>query len=229
MPRRIGRENIKKVIDALKEGPRKWTELKAKLGIPERTLSRILDYLQYWGLAKKHKEDGRFGRWSWYEHVRTYETREDYEIALKHSEELFLGLDAILAEEVNLWLLLPHPLSDLKGKNLLTEGKELKPFAEEHLKTGYPLMYEELIEFRKALSELRNLKKYDVKWVFNPIKLSSVNTPEPIKQLEKQRLESFRELADSFLVLKLKVKMGEPLKGSCPLCPQKVRILESKK
>jgi len=31
---------IKKVIEALREGPKTWTEL--KLGIPEKTLQRIL-------------------------------------------------------------------------------------------------------------------------------------------------------------------------------------------
>ena len=207
----------------------KWSELKAKLGLPERTLTRILDYLQYWGLAKKPKEQGRFGYWYWFEYVEPYKTREDYEMALKHSEELFLGLDAILAEEVNLWLLLPHSIADVTGRNIITEGNDLKPFVEEHLKTGYPTIRRKLIEFRKPLSELRNLRKYHVKDMFGTYILSWVNTPKPIKQVEKQRLESFRELADSLLVLKLKVKMGEPFKGSCRLCPQKVRIIESKK
>ena len=244
MGRGLQKEYIKKVIEALREEPIKWTELKTKLKIPERTLSRILEYLQDCGLAKKHKEDGgRFGRWFWYEHLKTYETREDYEIALRHSEELFLGLDAILAEEINLCLLLPHPLSDLKGRNLITEGNELKPFAEEHLKSGYPTIYKKLMEFREALSKLQKLKEhYNIKDVFSHFKVyredfpehlsarfksPREDTPKPIKRLRKQRLESFRELADHFLAITLKVKMGEPLRGSCQLCP-KVHIIESK-
>lgn len=240
--KQLDKKNIKKVINALREKSMKWSELKVELGIPERKLSRILEYLQDCGLAKKHKEDGRFGRWSWYEYIKTYDTKEDYEIALKHSEELFLGLDAILAEEINLYLLLPHPIADVKGRSIVTEGNKLKPFVEEHLKTEYPTIYKKLIEFREALSELKKLKEnYDLKDMFSHFKIyredfpehlsarfksPREDTPKPIKQLRKQRLESFRELADYFLGIKLKVKMGEPLKGSCQLCP-KVHI-ESK-
>ena len=218
MGKQFDKKSMKKVIGALREEPREWSELKTELGIPERTLSRILEFLQDCGLA--HKEDGRFGRWYWFEYLRTYETREDYGIALKHSEELFLGFDAILAEEVNLWLFLPHPIADVTGRNIVTEGNDLKPFVEEHLKTGYPTIRRKLIEFRKPLSELRNLRKYHVRYVFGTYIPSWVNTPKPIKQVEKRRLESFRELADSFLVLKLKVEMGQPLNGSCQLCPK---------
>jgi predicted transcriptional regulator len=226
-------ESRRRVTKALREKPRKWSELKAELEIPERKLSRILEYLEDCGLVKKHEDDGRFGRWFWYEYLKTYETKEDYEIALKHSEELFLGLDAILAEEVNLWLALPHPLSDVKEPNVVTKGNELKPFAEEHLKSGYPATYDKLIEFRKPMSELQKLNEKaglddTLLGMFGRYHPSWVDTPEPIKHLEKQRLESFRELADSFLGIKLKVKVGkEPLDGSCKLCP-KVHISESK-
>jgi len=231
--KQLDKANIKKVINALREEPMKWSELKVELEIPERKLSRILEYLEECGLAKKHEDDGRFGRWFWYEYLKTYETREDYEIALRHSEELFLGLDAILAEEVNLWLALPHPLSDVEEPNVITEGNELKPFAEEHLKRGYPATYEKLIEFRKPMSELQKLNEKaglddTLLGMFGRYQPSWVDTPEPIKHLEKQRLESFRELADCFLAIKLKVKMGEPLWGSCQLCP-KVHISESEK
>jgi len=214
----------------------KWSEL-TKLGIPEKTLHRILIwYLEPWGLVKKRDD----GRWSWFEHIKVYETREDYEIALKHSEELFLGFDAILAEEVNLWLLLRHPLADIKGRNIVTEGSELKPFAEEHLKTGYPDTYEKLTKFREALSELQKLERnLDMKDVFSHFKIyredfdehlsarfqrPQEDTPKPIKRFREQRLENFRELADHFLVMKLKVKMGTPLRGSCQLCPSEVHV-----
>ena len=205
----------------------KYSKLKAELGIPERALSRILEYLKDWGLAKKH-EGSRFGRWFWYEHVKTYETQEDREIALKHSEELFLGLDAILAEEISLCLQLPHPLAKRKDGNIVTEGNELKAFVEEHLKTGYPDIHEKLLEFREALSQLQKEKNFHgIKDMFSHLAILRDNLPKPIKQLREQRLESFIELADNFLRIALKVKMGEPLLGSCQLCP-KIHIIKTK-
>ncbi|MCD6514894.1 MAG: hypothetical protein J7L07_08210 [Candidatus Odinarchaeota archaeon] len=54
MPRKIDKENIKRVIDALKDGGKNWTELKRLTKLSERTLTHILcEYLKYWGIVKK--------------------------------------------------------------------------------------------------------------------------------------------------------------------------------
>lgn len=85
------RVRMKPVIQALREGKKTWTEL-LKLGVPEKTLHRILtDYLMYWNLVRK---DGRY--WVWYENVKVFDSKHDYDLALEHSRKLLPAFESML-------------------------------------------------------------------------------------------------------------------------------------
>jgi hypothetical protein len=54
------------------EGKKTWTDLE-KLGVPEKTLGRILkDYLEEWGLVRKEGE-----YWVWYDQTRIFQSKAD--------------------------------------------------------------------------------------------------------------------------------------------------------
>jgi hypothetical protein len=149
---------MKKVIEALREGKKTWNELanlKIKLSdikerrIPEKTLTRILkDYLEYLGLAWKDDE----GYWNWFENIRTCETEHDYILAINHSKNLIDSLDhsvmvaSLIPETFEKWKEMPtHPKQ--------REISSLRDASEEHLKTGYPSLYAEIVEFRNLRRE----------------------------------------------------------------------------
>ena len=126
------RERMKPVVEALRQGNKKHSEL-LSLGVPEKTLDIILkDYLEYLGLAEKK---GVY--WAWYTHTRVFENEEERKAALKHSEKLVPALDNVL-------------LCSFTPEDLL-----FKAF-DEHLKTGYPEIHQKLTEFLEMKDEKDN-------------------------------------------------------------------------
>jgi hypothetical protein len=146
--RGIDRYGIKKIIDELEKKPLSWADLKASTKLSDSTLSRYLSYLELWGLAKKNEE----GHWDWYERVRTYETEHDYEVALEHSKKLLSTLDGdfgIITINPD-WVHQRNTLSsNMRDKLCLSE------MVREHLRTGYPLLFSEVVNLDK-LVELRS-------------------------------------------------------------------------
>jgi hypothetical protein len=112
---------MKPIIAALKEGKKTWTDL-VNLNIPEKTLDRILDYLQYWGLARKEAD-----YWVWYEYSRVF-TPEEFNLYLEHSRKLLPALNSLISIT-----------SD--------KGDALQPYAEQHL-MNYPEIYQKVERFR---------------------------------------------------------------------------------
>src|SRR5208337_3169046 len=82
------KETMKPVIEALKDGKKSWSDLKElkvqKREIPDKTLARLLENLEYWNLAKKEEN-----YWVWYENVRVFSSKDDYDLAIEHSRILF--------------------------------------------------------------------------------------------------------------------------------------------
>jgi len=136
------RVRMKTVIQALKEGNKTYTEL-LKLGVPEKTLDRILkDYLEYFGLAWK---DGVY--WVWYENKKVFQSKHDYDIALKHSRYLTLSTsDKQRLDQSN-----PYLALDL----LVYHDKENRDVDDQclfqHIKTGYYEVYSLLQKYRKIM------------------------------------------------------------------------------
>lgn len=123
----------KKVIDALRNKPMRHNELVKKVGIPEKTVDRILHELKFMRLAIKRKD----GYWSWYEYSQIDLTLEEQEKLLEHAEKLKPSFDAILNRE----------------------QEEDRKFAEKHLQTGYPVIYEKLVKFERLEAKLMKLRK----------------------------------------------------------------------
>ena len=249
MARLLDREKIKIVIEALRNKPMKWSELLEQTKIPEKSLHRILtEYLSFWGLVKKDE----LGRWSWYDNIRTYKSERDYELALNHSKMLIPGLRAILAEDMDLYLHLGSSAYVELHKHDEEESELLKSFAEEHLRTGYSEIYEDLVKFRenmeqveliemeieKEIKKIREEKPYlfpalparlinvvSMHGYEEYLKLMPQKIVEKAKNIQEKRFESYRKMIENIFFIEMKIKMGDPLKGRCDLCPR-IRIIE---
>jgi DNA-binding transcriptional ArsR family regulator len=245
MGRELSKENFKKIIRALRVHACSWTELKNDMNLSDKTLTRALEYLEYWGLIKKDEE----GHWNWFENIRTYETEQDYTLAINHSKNLIESLDrdvimaSIIPETYDKWKETPmHP------KQL--EMSSLKDACEEHLKTGYPSLYAEIVEFRNLMREKERVtvelqkeahfhveindllgrianylnyewsveKKYRKKIEILVGKLPKERL-ETIKEINSKKSEQVVKLNKELKGLILKVENGEPLHGVCNLCP----------
>jgi len=141
------RESLKKVVDALMEGEKTYSEL-LKLGIPEKTLTRVLkDILEFIGLAIKTN-----GYWAWYTYKKKYNPTM-LPLASKHAKQLAPGFEAVLPFHV--------PTRYTVGDNrVLTEQQinQLKENALAHIKTGYPNINNTLTQFRKLKSKLDKIQ-----------------------------------------------------------------------
>jgi DNA-binding transcriptional ArsR family regulator len=250
------KENFKKAIDAIREKPIIWSDLKeaTKLSdgteLPDKTLARLLEYLDYWGLAKKDEK----GRWKWYEEVITCESETEYKIAMGHSRKLLKSLPAAIYSET--------PNSNPRSK--MQELQTLKEMAEEHIKTGYPELIPKISDFAKTSSErdrllgeirtlvhdsklgevekagdfdvLQNIYHWSIgfrKWLVlkkhrrNIQQLIAKIPPEKLKQicdLERTSMTLVaNELQPVIHAISMQVEHGEPLHGKCQLCP-KIKI-----
>lgn len=236
------KERIKPVIDALREGKKSQSEL-VKLGIPKRTLNKILkEYLQYWGLVRK---EGNY--WIWYENLRVFSSSQEYDLAIEHSRKLIPAIKNMLEVAI----ISRHPLHFA---------------AVEHLKSGYPDIYQRhekleqlfnervrellqkhrskiktpnrfmLMHFEKSkgfgkLFDKQELVEGDVPYFIDESELSEAEKKE-VKEL-KSWLDESRAFDKRFAVyyyfsadiaqLSFKVDMGKPIEGVCSICP-KVRI-----
>lgn len=211
------KETMKPVIDALIEGKKTWSDLKAlrvqKGEIPDKTLARLLEDLEYWGLAKKDKESHY---WIWYE--RIFRSDQEYVLAIEHSRKLVPALKNMI---------------DVSFKF----RDPLYSAAKEHLKS-YPEIYRPLGKFEKVFNEENKelLQKYNPELAgSDPFMLISIiprlesrNPIETRTLLDKLKpfLDLYREFSGRICELQLKIEMGEPLEGMCHLCPR-VQILKA--
>jgi len=243
------RVRMKEVIKSLMDGKKTWTDLK-NLKVPEKTLDRILkDYLIYWGLVRKEDE-----YYVWYDQARVFQSRDDYDLAIRHSRKLISTFRSMLNA------------SEVYEPQLLSA-------AEEHLKS-YPEIYQKHVKFdelfnqkiRKLFSKYRDRIKLPGRdfMILDPITIKKEGflgrlgatetkfkkrdvpymidwkgnlTEEQIKEIKElqaildnkasihKEFQLFRELAGDLSVLVLKTEMGTPLEGRCSLCPN-VKILE---
>jgi hypothetical protein len=245
-------KSIKAIIDCLKKRRLSNSDLQEATGIAPRTLSRMLGYLECWGLAAKDKT----GRWAWFENTRIYDTKQDLDIAFIHSKELIKGLNEFMAS-LGSPKRFPH-----SGERLVDKDKKiLKEAAKEHLRTGYEDLYDEIVSCRRLMLRredlARELSRFERRNLLsrfrrrNPEKLlieiylfrhacSSVPKKEwrrlerIIEKISAAKLEeidavkgtseSYLRLADAVECIIKKIESYEPLEGKCKLCPNvKVR------
>lgn len=229
------RYNIKKVINALRNGKKKYSEL-AELGIPEKTLTRILiNHLDFWGLA--HKDDNGF--WVWYEYTQVLSPYQ-HKKKIEHSKKLIQRLDTSPYLMIDL-LAFASEKEDFEVFNLL-----------QHIKTAYKETYS-LIENYKKKMIATGLDHY----VGYPKPILSHEFPSPTfeghmpvkvsarleipnietlmaEQTQKEEMQKWDNdpkikdltnlrdvLVGKLIFLKYQVKHGKPLDGVCNLCPQR--------
>jgi hypothetical protein len=238
MGRGLNVANFKKVIDRLRQKSMTWSEIAEETKLPKRTVSRVLDSLAFWSLAKK---DERSEYWVWSEYFKPFETEHDYNLAIYHSKNL---IDALLG------VVMVDIFKEKTADPKVEEFKILRLMAEEHLRTGYPNIFAELekykilMEKREAVAEeigridpalefgdlLRDVSYYlntkfavQEKYRKNAERLIRKLSPdriEFIKQVERERTKLFLRIAGLLQGVKLQVENGEPLHGACRLCPR---------
>jgi len=140
------REDIKNIIELLKQGRRSAKQLRDDLkklpsyeGVSpdalKKRVERHLKTLDYWGLAKPCDRH----LWSWYTHLRTFHSRAEYEVSINHSKQVLPALEAI-------------------GKLRIGSETFIKPelldCAKSHLKTGYPAVQKLLRDWTEKEEEL---------------------------------------------------------------------------
>jgi len=246
------RVHMKKVIDSLREGNKTWSDLK-KLGIPDKTLQRILKKnLEYFGLANKEE-----GYWVWSEHSMVFDSTEEYKMAVEHSKRLIPSLRGLYK-------------LDVKSLN------ELHDCAKEHLR-NYPEIFEKFEKFEKVFNKRIRylLEKHGSKirgpnflTILDPIKVKRKGTfrffsqtkykrrdvpfsirmehpdmnYEEFKKTEEfkevmelrdfleangnftKRFDDYKDLAGKIESLCLKIEWNNPLKGVCSLCREKIKF-----
>jgi len=175
MVRRLDRDSIKAVIAKLRKGPKTWKDLKTT-ELPDKSLQRILkDYLHYWGLVTKTKD----GKWAWYEHVKTFESAEEYRMLQKHSRDLIPGIRALIYEVEKFG----SPLSRMTREGFVEDTcgvkldprvlDKLKAHLTEHLRIGYDGLYNKIKKLRSLKDacgkEDRSLKKHIVEELREPV------------------------------------------------------------
>jgi hypothetical protein len=159
MAKRLAAQQIKTVIDAIKEGPKSWKQLKAlRVGnklIPEKSLHRILtEYLKLWGLAYQNQENRTWccvGK-------RVFKNKYDYNLAIEHSRRILFSGDE--SEDTKYWPL-PTTVALLQMFARPLDERpniHLKEFLQ-HLKTGYPDLYAQFTEFTNSYARRGQILK----------------------------------------------------------------------
>lgn len=237
-------DDCRKILEVLKErGPSTYYELIKCTEIPRYTIDRRLRHLKNIGVIVKVKR-----KWMLAEHARTYGNEHEYKTYLLHSQQLVKGILAI-----NEFLPQFVPQHDFYAGNIfmgikkrlkLCSDHEMWTYALQHIRTGYPHIYELFMECAKALElvqkvemesqrkvlERINKKNTDVPSVKLAENLSeedkvgsseagqAINGQESLK-LESKAAELRSMLEDELTKLILRVRNGEPLKGRCKCCP----------
>jgi len=160
--------------------PKSWTELKKSTGIPERTLTRLLERMtERWKAAVKLSD----GRYVLSTNQQTYQNYEHYEAMLLHSEKLIPGIECLIFNikgefanilslaftEVLLKKKKRLSIEELKERGVKTYSKDkIIPGDEEellgglfieHLKTGYPGTYDTIKSYEKLSAQSVELEK----------------------------------------------------------------------
>lgn len=214
-------ENMKKVVHALMEGEKTYSELrktrdednKDDKDIPEKTLSRILKILEFCGLIKRTARG-----WAWYTYKKKYHPR-----LAEHAKHLAPGLAALSPSYVSTRytpnnqdpnvLALDSTSRDIKRLN------QFKEYALQHIISGYPTIDNLLTQFRNLKSKLDKMQTDEtVKFV------NKLEEEGKTKKLFPMLMQVSESLAGELSKLLLKIEFGHHLDGECELCREIVFV-----
>jgi hypothetical protein len=160
------------ILEIVKEGPKTFTEIKneyskkgqdtEKIKDLDKTLRRALGNLEYIGIIKK----GNDGRWWYVEHEVVIE-KEYYDKAMNHSL-IILPAFVEISKEYGAplkYIKLPNvqqPLPSYDYSDTPYYSKKIViDYAKEHLKTGYPEVWEAINKALTSFKELEKLKEQE--------------------------------------------------------------------
>lgn len=206
------RVRMKKVIDALREGKKTWSQLE-NLGVPEKTLHRILkDHLEYWELALKEGE-----YWTWYEHSRVFNSRQELDLFADHSRKLLPALYNMLkapAEDIFIDIRPPRPEQMAKDvdkqtmEQFIRETKN-KEYTEQHLRRGYPRIFAQLQRLRELGDKLQEVQQNKANELLQKLQ-GKVITPDRFMFMDWKKKEPrswLRKLFPEFDLVKRNVRL----------------------
>lgn len=237
----------RKILRVLEEeNSCRYGELVERTKIPKGTIDRRLSFLKSLGLITSVKR-----KWVLVARTKTYKNYEEYRIHLGHSKQLVKG---ILAINEFVPPFLPKYdfyegdiLSGQESKLKLRSSSEMWLYALQHLKTGYPDIFNLFEKCSSLLDQIQhigsgygkkrfeNLEKepLDIQSAgvkknlsaegTNNIYEKSESPPNPTKE-ERLKLEEAAkarsELEDQLTKIIWRVVNGEPLSGRCNQCPE---------
>lgn len=168
---RIGKR--RKLLDFIKEKPRKRSELISKFVKPksfsESTFKRITTELELLGDIEKKN-----GYWIWCGYKKPWTGNLVLlDFAVKHAKNLLPGFLALIADP-------PQSRYHFTGDNHISP--ELKKFAESHLKTApsYQSTYNNLIEYRRLESKFDELYTEEIEKMLQGLR-GKILTPNRLK------------------------------------------------
>ena len=189
----------------------------------KRSRSTLYDHLSYFVLRERIiRQKG------WYSLPKPTRT------TLKHSKQLSLGFEAILAED---WVLYePSDESKLTAhwRDLVdSEGSKLKQYAIEHLETDSPEIFNRMQRWkrlRKRIIEMRLKNGSPIGEARRIVDLSRVSrlstilskqtASEEDQKLVNEGVQAYRALQEGINLVILRIEAGERLKGRCRLCSE---------
>ena len=175
-PRQINRNMIKDIIDIVRARPKRTMEIVNELLKTKkysykdndhlrRVVNRILSrYLEFWGLIEKIED-----RWVWKDYLY-YMSEDDYKVYHDHSMTLLNNFFKRITtkdpgkflSEMLLNINKPQIHNQLLRYLTVEEEYQTTIFPElkfiiEHIKSGYPSLYDDIIDYREISKEYSSL------------------------------------------------------------------------
>jgi len=166
------------------------------------------------------------------EHLFTFKfTPKSYELALQHSKLIILGDKTRMG-------ISSYPIKSLVNIFVMDPKMVMDFF--NHLRTGYPQIYEKFEECLRILKERGRLIKRITGRRGNILKVSytfgalgrgiEINDADihKLNLIEKRFEKSIKELANELETIYKEVESGIPLKGYCDFCPHRKLVIKEK-
>lgn len=190
-------------------GGQLWRKVQEKTGLSRST---IYDHLYtFHNQDKIYRKKGRY----W---LSTIDSEwKGRRATLRHSQQLSLGLEAILAEDWTFYR--PYEPSRERAQwrdKIEREGIRLKEFAIEHLRSGYPDTYDKLKRWRKLRERIKG-KTDSVDVTEDVVNFVSWSREEHQKLLDRG-VAVYQAFTSDIELIILKIEASKRLRGTCRLC-----------
>jgi len=140
--------------------------------------------------------------------TKDFQSKAELDMAIRHAKH-------IIFEQISLAPLVGAPMIvdslAFEGSNDLPNRKQIL----DHVKTGYPEIYEKMKEYEKLVKESGYIPDCLKPKPIQPPALGSLEMPKHIVPIKEELVEKF----DSEIMKT--VKEGQPLLGECEQCPSK--------